>query len=221
MNIIQDFIPLNTPHNRRPCIKRKIEYIVVHNTGNPTSTAKQERAWLTNKSNTITASYNYAVDSKDIIQCIPDDEVTWNAGDGRQGKGNQNGLSIEICESGTYTENEKNGIQLIVSKMIQYNLAIDKVKPHQFFSGKNCPRLILPRWNLFIDEIKFEYEKAIKPKEEVKPVVTEAKPQEHWAEKYHAFLISQGINISDKRFDMPMTRGDFFAYEAKKLGYKE
>lgn len=208
MNFVQDLIPLNTPNNRRPAIKRRIEYIVVHNTGNPTSTARQERNWLTNPSNKVTASFHYAVDDNNIIQCIPDDEVTWQAGDG-QGKGNINGLSFEICESGNYKQAEANAVKFIAEKLIEYGLTIDKVKPHKFFSGKNCPHIILPYWSDFIAKIQAEYDRVTKKE------VT----QEHWAEKYFKVLNARGIGINEKRFDEPITRGEQMAMIDKVLTY--
>lgn len=42
---IIDHIPRNTPYNRRPGLPLDPEYITVHSTGNPGSTARNERAW--------------------------------------------------------------------------------------------------------------------------------------------------------------------------------
>jgi len=157
-----DNIPTNTPHNRRPATIRTIKGICIHNTANPTSSALNERSWLTNPNNTRDASFNYVVDAKNIIQCIPDNEVSWHANDGKYGEGNVHYLSVEIAEGGNYVDNEKNAIRLIVAKLIEHNLTVDNIKPHKYFySKKNCPHLILPYWNDFIDEIKSEYEKAV------------------------------------------------------------
>lgn len=217
MDIIQDFIPLNTPKNRRNGKKREIKYIVVHNTGNPKSTARDERAWLTNSSNDREASYNLVVDEKEIISCIPDNEMTWNAGDGGTGKGNVNGLSIEICESGNYKQSEYNAIKLIAQKMVEHKLTISQVKPHQFFTGKNCPRLILPRWFEFIASVKFEYDnltkKEVRKMEEVK--------LDHWGKKYKEYLETKGYDIKEERYDDKVTRAELFAFVAKKEGFKE
>lgn len=152
--MIIDNIPLDTPCNRRPATKREIKYIVVHNTGNAKSTARNERDWLTNKENKRQASYNYVIDGTDIIQCIPDDEVTWNAGDGH-GDGNIKGLSIEICEL-YHDVAVSQASKFIAKKLLEYGLNIASVKPHQYFSGKGCPRLILPMWNKLIDLILYE-----------------------------------------------------------------
>lgn len=71
MNYIVDHIPKNTPHNRRPGHPMAATTITIHNTGNPTSTAKNERAWLTNPTNPRTASFHIAVDERDAVEVIP------------------------------------------------------------------------------------------------------------------------------------------------------
>jgi len=168
INYAEDNIPKSTPYNRRPATKRIVKGICIHNTANPTSTALNERSWLTNTDNLATASYNYVIDAYNIIQCIPDDEVTWHATDGSNGEGNVNYLSIEICESGNYVKNEKAAKHFIVSKLIKYGLTPNDIKPHKYFySEKDCPRLILPYWDQFIDEITEMYNEQTQPKEEV------------------------------------------------------
>ena len=77
-----DHIPLTTPYNRRPGLKMEPEYITIHSTGNPNSTARNERVWLTNPQNDRTASYHVVVDEKEAIEVIPLNEVAWHAGDG-------------------------------------------------------------------------------------------------------------------------------------------
>ena len=87
-DITVDLIPKTTPKNRRPFTKREIKGICIHNTGNVNSTAKNERAWLTNKNNTTSTGYHFVVDAHDIIECIPLDENAYHAGDGSKGEGN-------------------------------------------------------------------------------------------------------------------------------------
>lgn len=45
---IVDHIPTSTLNNRRPGNKLEAETITIHNKANPSSTASNERAWLTN-----------------------------------------------------------------------------------------------------------------------------------------------------------------------------
>ena len=70
--------------------------IVVHNTANDAS-AKSEIEYM--QSNNNQTSFHYAVDVKEIIQDIPLNWNAWHVGDVRNGKGNREGISIEICYS--------------------------------------------------------------------------------------------------------------------------
>lgn len=70
--------------------------IVVHNTANDAS-ARNEIKYM--ESNNRETSFHYAVDDKEVVQGIPLDRISWNAGDGAKGKGNREGISIEICYS--------------------------------------------------------------------------------------------------------------------------
>lgn len=69
---------------------------VVHNTANDAS-AKNEIEYMQN--NNKQTSFYYAVDVKEIIQDIPLNWNAWHVGDVRNGKGNREGISIEICYS--------------------------------------------------------------------------------------------------------------------------
>src|SRR5690348_3423953 len=82
----KDHIPKTTPYNRRPAIVLEPTSITIHTTGNPSSTAKNERAWLTNTSNTRTASYHIVIDEREVIEVLPLNEVGWHAGDGSGAK---------------------------------------------------------------------------------------------------------------------------------------
>ena len=163
MNIIQNFIPKTTAYNRRPGIISPKTCIVVHNNANTTATAKNERSWLVNPKNIPStgktgASWNFAVDAVDTIEAIPRTEVSWSAGDGGKGKGNLHGISIEICEVGGLAA-EVRAIQLIAYLMVIYRIPLSEVGPHQRYSGKICPRKILPRWNQFISDVSAEYDR--------------------------------------------------------------
>lgn len=52
-------------------------------------------------------------------------------------------------------------------------------------------------------------------------VAEEPTEPEHWAEKYYNYLNEKGIIINERRFDDNLTRGEFFAYEARKEGFDE
>ncbi|WIV10556.1 N-acetylmuramoyl-L-alanine amidase [Proteiniborus sp. MB09-C3] len=132
------------------------QYITVHNTANPTSTAKNERDWLDNPQNNNTTGWHIAIDEIEAIEAIPITEIAYHAGDGKNGTGNTKSIGIEICESGNYAKTEQNAIELITSILIDKGWSTDRVKPHKHWSGKQCPRIILPYWDDFIKRIDEE-----------------------------------------------------------------
>lgn len=150
---IVDTLPIS---NKRPGIKRKIKYIVVHNTANENSSAQNERDYLSNHMNTASTSWNIVVDDKEIIEAVPVTEVAFHAGDGI---GNQYGIGIEICESGDMKKTEAHAIKLIAYLMKTYNIPIENVKTHKDFSGKECPRQILGHWETFKEQVEEAYTK--------------------------------------------------------------
>jgi N-acetylmuramoyl-L-alanine amidase len=144
VNYNVDHIPLNTPYNRRPAHPMlQPSTITVHNTGNPTSTARNERDWLTNPTNTRTASYHIVIDEHQAIECIPLSENSWHAGDGSVlASGNRTSISIEICESGDYAQTLDHAAELIAKLLAERGWGIDRLRRHFDWSGKICPRLM-------------------------------------------------------------------------------
>ena len=129
--------------------------IVVHNTAND-ATALNEIAYMTNNNNET--SFHYAVDDKQIVQGIEENRNAWHAGDG-QGKGNMEGIAIEICYSKSggdkFIKAEQNAVDLIVDILKRYGWGIDKVTKHQDYSGKYCPHRTLDMgWDRFIKMVE-------------------------------------------------------------------
>jgi len=143
----KDHIPKSTPWNRRPGTRMEATTITIHNTGNPGSTAANERSWLTNPENTRTASFQIVVDAKEAIEVVPLDEVAWHAGDGSGAKsGNRTSIGIEICEKdttlGEYAQALSNAIDLTAKLLHERGWGVDRLRRHYDWSGKNCPRLM-------------------------------------------------------------------------------
>ncbi|WP_213084128.1 peptidoglycan recognition protein family protein [Cohnella massiliensis] len=143
MKYIVDHIPRNTLFNRRPGLAMAPTTITIHNTGNPSSSARNERAWLTNTANNRTASYHIVVDENEAIEVIPLNENAWHAGDGSgPGCGNRTSIGIEICESGDYARTLQNAAQLVASMLREREWGVDRLRRHFDWSGKICPRLM-------------------------------------------------------------------------------
>lgn len=112
--------------------------IVIHNTAND-APAENEIRYM--QSNNAQASFHYAVDEKESVQGVDLWRNAWHAGDGN-GKGNREGIAIEICFSksgGTRFEKaEENAAELTAKLLLDFGWGIDKVTKHQDYSGKYC-----------------------------------------------------------------------------------
>ena len=135
----------------RPGFPMKAEYITVHNTANPGATARQNADYVVNQNGY--KSWHFTVGNGEIYQHLPINEVGWHAGDGEEGEGNRKSIGIEIAE--VYGA-DRTAVKFIAELLKTLNISIDKVVPHRNWSGKNCPRLILPHWDSFITDIKKE-----------------------------------------------------------------
>ena len=151
MKIVKNLVPeskysIKCPYSMKPT------RIVVHNTANDAS-AENEVAYMVRNNNQV--SFHYAVDDKQVVQGIPENRNAWHAGDGSKGKGNREGISIEICYSKSggskFTKAEANAVELIVDILKRYGWGIDKVTKHQDYSKKYCPHRTLDMgWDRFI-----------------------------------------------------------------------
>ncbi len=138
-----DHIPLDTANQRRPGYVMDPVYLTIHSTDNPSLTAKNERGWLTNKTNTKQASFHLVVDATQAIECIPLNEVAWHAGDGPTGNGNRKSIGLEICESGDRAKTLENAISLAAKLLRDRGWDTTKLRRHNDWSGKNCPRILI------------------------------------------------------------------------------
>lgn len=152
-------IPKNTPNNRRPGFSMTPSYLTIHSTGNPSSTAANERAWLTNPTNDRQASYHIVVDEKEAIEVLPLNEVSWNAGDGN-GQGNRASIAIEICESGNRQKTLDNAVALVAKMLKERKWGVDKLRRHYDWSRKECPRILMANnwagWEKFKQDVQKE-----------------------------------------------------------------
>ena len=131
------------------------EFIVIHNTANDAS-AMAEISYMIGNNNKV--SYHCAIDNTRIVQGVPFDRNTWNAGDGGNGNGNRKGISLEICYSKSggedFEEAEKLAAEYTAYLLKQYDWGIDKVKKHQDFANKYCPHRTLDLgWQRFLDMV--------------------------------------------------------------------
>lgn len=144
--------------------------IVIHNTANDASAMSEISYMLGNNNKT---SFHVAVDDYRVVTGIPFNRNSWNAGDGRNGKGNRNKIAIEICYSksgGEQFEEAENLCASYVAYLLkQYGWEIDRVSKHQDYSNKYCPHRTLDLgWERFLNKIRSHLEIQSTPAEEIK-----------------------------------------------------
>lgn len=138
---------IKCPHTLKPT------RIIIHNTANDAS-ARNEVSYMHRNNNKV--SFHFAVDDVEIIRALPLNRNSWNAGDGGNGKGNRQGISIEICYSKSGGERWRkavyNAAELTAKLLKDYGFGTDKVTKHKDYSGKHCPHRILDEygWDNFI-----------------------------------------------------------------------
>ena len=144
--------------------------IVIHNTANDAS-AENEIKYMQSNNNQV--SFHFAVDDKQAVQGIDMWRNAWHAGDGLNGTGNRQGISIEICYSksgGTrFMKAEKNAAELTARLLIDFGWGLDKVTKHQDYSNKYCPHRTLDLgWDRFLNMVNNKRDELLGKKK--KPV---------------------------------------------------
>lgn len=131
-------------YNRSNRVGTKIEYIVIHDTGNTGVGANAESHYRYFNSGDRSSSADFFVDDRQIL-CINDYHkyYTWHCGDGKGKYGitNRNSIGIEICinSDGNRQKAIENALILVRELMGELNVPIEKVVRHYDASRKNCP----------------------------------------------------------------------------------
>lgn len=143
----------------RPGMQRKIQYIVIHETGNKRigADAASHSIYL-HSGKSGTTSWHYTVDDHEVFHHVPDDEVAWHAGDKlTQNGGNASGVGIELCvnQDGNFEQTMDNGAKLTAYLLRAYHLPLKAVKQHADFSKKNCPETLrnTDHWGEFLNRV--------------------------------------------------------------------
>ena len=151
----KDKYAIKCPYTRTPT------RVVIHNTAND-APAVNEISYM--RYNDLEISFHYAVDDVNIVQGIPESRNAWASGDGH-GKGNMEGIHIEICYSKSggkkFDKAEQNAAEFTASLLKKYGWGIDKVTKHRDYDGKYCPHRTLDRgWQRFLSMVKRYMEPA-------------------------------------------------------------
>lgn len=118
----KDKYAIKCPYTRTPT------RVVIHNTAND-APAANEISYM--RYNDLEISFHYAVDDVNIVQGIPENRNAWASGDGH-GKGNMEGIHIEICYSKSggekFDKAEQNAAEFTASLLKKYGWGIDKMQ---------------------------------------------------------------------------------------------
>ena len=144
MRIKEQLVPIT---NNSPIFAgtNPARYITVHETAN-----RQRGAGAANhanlQSNGFTASWHIQVDDTEAIRSWPDSVRCQHAGDGR-GPGNMQSIGIEICvnQDSDYNQALANAADVVKQLRAEHGIPADRVRQHNAWSGKNCPRILRGR----------------------------------------------------------------------------
>lgn len=148
---------LSNTHARTGVKLIAVNNIVIHYTGNPQSTAQNNRDYF-NKPDTDVCSHFVVGLEGEIIQCVPLDEKS-AASNNR----NLDTISIEVChpdQSGKFnTETYKSLVKLTAWLCDNSSLKSNDVIRHYDITGKECPKYFVDNesaWNTFLNDVKQE-----------------------------------------------------------------
>ena len=143
----------------------KIEYIVIHDTGNTSKGADANAHFSFFNSADRQASAHYFVDDTQILRIIKDSDKAWHCGDGKGKYGitNENSIGIEMCINidGDFSITLDKTIELTAYLMKKYNIPIKNVVRHYDASRKVCPNIMSKNnwalWNEFKSDLNIYY----------------------------------------------------------------
>ena len=134
--------------------------VVVHYTGNPGTTAEQNRSYFAGlaQSGETYASSNFVIGLEgEILECVPLDEVAYASS-----QRNYDTLSIEVChpyDTGEFTQASYDALVKLVQWLVDtYGLERDQTLRHYDVTGKECPRYYVQHpeaWEAFLDDLTF------------------------------------------------------------------
>ena len=148
------------PYSRPGTPLEAVNGVVIHYTGNPGTTAEQNRSYFAGLalSHETYASSQFLIDMDgSVIQCVPVNEIAYCSS-----QRNADTLSIEVChpdESGRFTEETQASLTRLVQWACDtYGLARDQILRHYDVTGKECPRYFVDHpdaWGNFFRRIEF------------------------------------------------------------------
>ncbi len=152
--ITEQFLTVNEFSRPGLALTDTPQYIVIHYTANPQSSAQANRNYFENLKDTgetyASAQFVIGLDGE-IIQCVPCNEMAYCSN-----SLNEICISIEMChpdEWGNFNDATYNNcVYLVAHLMNYYHMDMDQLIRHYDVTGKNCPRYFVEhedRWEAF------------------------------------------------------------------------
>jgi N-acetylmuramoyl-L-alanine amidase CwlA len=139
----------------------KVKGIVIHNTGEPETTANSMWEYYESLADTGTTSesVHFLVDlDGEIIQCIPCNEIAFHA----MGR-NSDTIGIMYCysnDSGIMTgDTYESMVELVAELIKEYDLSISDVQLHYDITGRLCPQYYVQNeteWQNFLSDVSLK-----------------------------------------------------------------
>lgn len=129
--------------SNRPGTRIRATHITIHNTGNADAGADalMHAQYLKGPdARARQVSWHFTVDDTRCIKHLPTNEKAWHAG-----PGNNTSVAIEICEHAGIDKTAAIERASLLTAVLMQALAIpsERVVPHQFWTGKDCPHVVL------------------------------------------------------------------------------
>lgn len=157
--ISEEFLTINQYSRPGLALSSTPQYIVIHYTANPGSTAGQNRNYFENLKDTgeTFASAQFVIGLEgEIIQCVPCNEMAYCSN-----SLNDVCISIEMChpdDTGNFNDATYNNCVYLVARLMNYyNMDMDQLIRHYDVTGKNCPKYFVEhedRWEVFKGFVK-------------------------------------------------------------------
>lgn len=172
LNLKIELIPEDMQN--RPGTSISATSITIHNTSNANSGADADahsrfvrtKGYYENEhtGKRTWVSWHYTVDDKKAIKQLPINEKAFHAKEG-----NETSIGIETCMHKEIDQEEADDRLARLVAVLCYDLkfSTDAVFPHKKWTGKNCPILLLKKWEQFIERIN-HYLDAITESKKVK-----------------------------------------------------
>lgn len=152
----------------------RIEYIVIHYTGNDGDTAYNNTKYF--KTEYRGASAHYFVDETSIWQCVLDEDIAWHCGTTgtyyHKKCRNTNSIGIELCsrvKDGKYyipEETLARAAELVHYLRQLYNIPMANILRHYDITHKQCPAPFVEdksQWADFLSKIEYFGQQEEKP----------------------------------------------------------